>query len=187
MIGDCYDRSKLYVFGGRYYYEEYPISGCVEKIGDDDPRATFSVVDGLMDGEYVEYYQNGRRMMSQEYSEGIKEGLYVYYRENGSVSDSFYYVKDRPDGEILGYFESGSERSWEYYEDGLSERFSILFLDTSKSTYLWGGRVNGINKGDWYYKFENDSCFIRTYENNNEYYDTYCSCEEALYPPIDEW
>lgn len=184
---DCYDLSEVSSIQGVYYYNGYPLTGCIESKAGTDPRAILPVVNGVLDGKYVEYYGNNRPLLIQEYSQGIKEGLYVIYWENSVISDSFYYKNGSPDGNLVGYHEDGSERSWDYYENGKSEGPVIFFLDSAKNEYFWGERNLSVNVGDWYYKLDTDSCFIRTFTQNNESFDTPCSCDEIIYPPFDDW
>ena len=112
-IDDCYSSTDVNLIGGTYYHKGYLFTGWIERSGGDEPKAVFSVVEGLLEGRYTEYYKNNQIRLIQDYSKGVKEGLYTIYWENGMVSDSFYYVNGRPDGEILGYHRGGSERSWD--------------------------------------------------------------------------
>lgn len=184
---ECIDSSEGEIRDGRFYHKGYLYTGCVERNDSIEPRAIFPLVDGVLEGEYKEFYENGQTLLTQEYSNGKKHGLYVIYWENNTVSDSFSYVNDSPDGEILGYHKDGSERSWDFYSKGNSEKYSICFFDSTKRTYFWGPRKSHMNVGDWFYKLEEDSCLIRTFLENNESFDTPCDCNEIIYPPLDDW
>ena len=100
---DCIDSGEGTIIQGKFYSDGKLFTGCVERNDSTSPRAIFPLVNGILEGNYIEYYPDNRVLMSQEYSKGIKNGLYVIYWENNALSDSMYYVDGSPDGEMLGY------------------------------------------------------------------------------------
>lgn len=57
-----------------------------------NPRWTYQVQKGAMQGLSEFYYESGRLMTSGDYDRGLKHGLFVYYRPDGSVREKVLYV-----------------------------------------------------------------------------------------------
>jgi len=47
---------------------------------------------GMMNGEYVEYYENGKKKIEGSYKNGLEDRVWSYYRENGTQKCAGDYV-----------------------------------------------------------------------------------------------
>ena len=57
-----------------------------------NPRWTYLVQKGAMQGLSEFFYESGRLMTSGDYDRGLKHGLFIYYRPDGSVREKVLYV-----------------------------------------------------------------------------------------------
>ena len=111
-----------------------------------------SFVNGLRDGVWRQYWDNGQLWLKENYKNGKKEGSYIQYHENGKLNTNSNYKNGKPDG------------TWVYYWDNEKIR--------TKGNYK-----NGKLEGEWVeYSFEGQLKYKGHYKNNKKdgywvYYD----------------
>lgn len=86
---------------------------------------------GLLDGEKLVYYPNGKLAEQSNYSDGKQNGISKIFSENGAVIKEFLYKDDMLDGMAKYYNSAGQLLAegvyrkdkkhgiWKYYENGV--------------------------------------------------------------------
>jgi uncharacterized protein len=96
--------------GGRLHYVFYSASR--NRIIEGD------YVNGLEDGTWKYYYQNGALEYELPYSKGKREGVMKYYYKNGKDQYQVMYTDDQREGFYRSYFSNGKIETEGYYKDG---------------------------------------------------------------------
>ncbi len=108
---------------------------------------------GIIDGKYEEYYNNGSMFTSGNYVNGKKEGKWQIYTESGKLWKSYEYKNDELNGKYISYYtDSGIEAEKGIYVDGLLNGEWIENY-SSGNRKLSGTYENGKRKGtftEWY-------------------------------------
>jgi antitoxin component YwqK of YwqJK toxin-antitoxin module len=124
-------------------------NGKIKFIGKDIPNGnSLRTASVLFDGEYVSYYQNGKRQSTATYRGGYKDGLEYFYYSNGTI----YCCKKHLYSGNLTYSET---LNWECYDakgnmvckDGNGQW--ITYDDSCKNIRLEGQVVKGKMEGEW--------------------------------------
>jgi antitoxin component YwqK of YwqJK toxin-antitoxin module len=109
--------------------------------------------DGVKDGPWVEYWENGRLKRKGDYTDGDLDGPWVYYHDNGQL----WTKGDLKDGELDGpwveYHENGqlwSERDW---KDGKIDGPWVEYYDNGQLRSE-GDYKDGEKDGPWVYYHE---------------------------------
>lgn len=91
--------------------------------------STEHYVNGLIDGEKLEYYISGVKALEETYKKGKREGLAIYYTEDNTLLKELTYKDDRLEGpaklyDALGnlikegtYRDNKKNGIWKYYEN----------------------------------------------------------------------
>ena len=120
LISQGQMNGKLYIGKWIYYHNKSDAIMSTENYNDN----------GLLDGEKLVFYPNGKTAEKASYVNGKLDGTSIWYAENGQVLKEFLYKDDELNG-VSKYFDSdgnikaeGVYRSdlkhgiWKYYEDG---------------------------------------------------------------------
>jgi antitoxin component YwqK of YwqJK toxin-antitoxin module len=99
--------------------------------------------DGKYDGPYEEYHDNGQLKVKYTYKDGeIKDGAYKTYYRNGGLSEKFFYKEGKIDG------------PYEIYSEDICSLGSPL---ESKSVYKMGRQLESQEAmeylNEWYKKY----------------------------------
>ena len=87
------------------YYKKF---SDVPFTGKTEGKEQGSFKNGLREGPWVGYHENGQLDYKGDYKNGSPEGSYVNYWENGQLYYKGDYKNGRQDGSWMGYFEDGS-------------------------------------------------------------------------------
>ncbi len=89
---------------GTYYkkFSEVPFTGKTEG------KEQGSFKNGLREGLWVGYHENGQLAYKGDYKNGNAEGSWVSYHDNGQLMYKGDYKNGRQDGYWMGYFNDGS-------------------------------------------------------------------------------
>lgn len=124
-------------------------NGKIKFIGKDIPDGnSLKTASVLFDGEYVSYYQNGKRKSTASYKGGYKEGLEYFYYPDGTI----YSCKKHLYTGNLTYSEA---LNWECYDAEGNKICSrgdgrwITYDDSCKNIRLEGQVVKGRMEGEW--------------------------------------
>mgnify|MGYP006096171695 FL=1 len=70
--------------------------------------------DGILEGEWVNYFENGQFRYKGSYKNGLREGEWIFYHDNGQLYGKGSYKSGKKEGEWVDYRKDGtvdSERS----------------------------------------------------------------------------
>jgi antitoxin component YwqK of YwqJK toxin-antitoxin module len=70
--------------------------------------------DGILEGERVNYFENGQLRYKGSYKNGLREGEWTFYHDNGQLYGKGSYKNGKKEGEWVDYRKDGtvnSERS----------------------------------------------------------------------------
>ena len=97
------------VFTDNIYYKKFthiPFTGKVTG------KTQCSFKNGLMDGNYVEYYDNGSMEKKGRFIKGKKDGIWHYYNENGKLLTEGSFKNDVKHGSWIEYFDDGTDNKY---------------------------------------------------------------------------
>lgn len=104
-------------------------------------KAEYSYKNSMLDGESIEFYENGNIKQISNYKNNLKNGIetyfypnknkkyeityengqangpFKYYYENGNIQLEGSYKNRRLDGKIISYYENGNIQSIEFYNE----------------------------------------------------------------------
>lgn len=135
-----YDREGNIVSGA--FYEDG------EKVGEG-----ITLEDGVRDGEWQEFYNNGALRGEGMYDKGIKVGTWKYYYPNGLLEQTGDFdKKGRFKGTWVWYYPSGAVLREENYLDGLLDGPMTEFDEAGKIV-AEGEYIEGLEEGPWVYQY----------------------------------
>ena len=149
---------------GGLYYEKYtnePFTG--KTIGDLQGK----IKDGKLEGEWLEYYNNGELLAKSNYKDGKKQGEYVVYYKNGGTDITGNFKEGKKEGEWLSYYyKSGQLFNKNNYKDGKKHGEQLLYYSNGqymKKSYYKEGKKAG--KWNWYNR-DGDLTITHTYKDD---------------------
>ena len=115
---------------GTYYkkFTDVPFTGKTEG------KEQGSFKNGLREGPWVVYHENGQLFYKGDYKNGEQEGSWVGYRENGQLYYKGGFKNGKKEGSWVGYYDNGQlwykgdykngvrEGTWVWYQKDGSER-----------------------------------------------------------------
>ena len=81
-------------------------------------REQYSFKNGLIDGEFLTFYETGQVESRSYYTSGIKDSKIYKYYKNGNIKSIENYVGNLKEGEWVEYYESGKIKKQYSYESG---------------------------------------------------------------------
>ena len=104
-------------------------------------------------GLYIEYYDNGKISLKENYLNGHKNGEFVDYYENGQLAGKDNYLNDKLNGVRVRYYENGKlERKIYYSNNKFSDTESIYYHENgnikSKGNFANGEVVSFYKNGN---------------------------------------
>lgn len=138
----------------RIEYQDDRFHGLKEVYYDSSDRHTLreraSYKNGQVEGEFAEYYANGRLKETGEIREGKREGEYKKYYENGRLKSIWRFREGELHGLLEEFNEAGSlvRRSpmKEGKQHGIEEYFSPEGKLTSRSAHINGSSTNDFSQ-----------------------------------------
>lgn len=79
------------------------------------------VIDGLINGLAVGFYENGHKMLEEFFVDDRLEGLYKQWWRNGQYKYLFFYKEDKYEGTQKVFFEDGKLREESNFSNGKPE------------------------------------------------------------------
>lgn len=73
---------------------------------------------GKQDGEFIEYFMDGKKKLYSFYIEGNLNGMYIEYHRNGNKKSEIRYKNGVKHGYVRGYDETGKEIGKAYFYKG---------------------------------------------------------------------
>jgi len=81
------------------------------------PHKKYCLLNGILEGDCKEYFENGKMMKSIFYSNGKIEKEAVFYHPNGNIKEKGNYKNNRKEGVISVYRQNGSLKARDYAVD----------------------------------------------------------------------
>ena len=131
---------------------ETPFSGAVINyfFQSERAKARFHVKDGLMDGGYVSYYENGQESVRATYRAGKLHGLEETYCKNGQLGTTVEYRDGKREGPMEEFFCNGLVALKTGFKNGLEEGPYEKY-DMNGMLSKSGAHVGGKQHGEWWY------------------------------------
>ena len=76
------------------------------------------IKNGKIEGEWLEYYENGQLKIKRNYKDGKLEGESLRYHKNGQLESKGNFKDDEKEGEWLHYRSNGKLWRKYYYKEG---------------------------------------------------------------------
>lgn len=122
-----WDESRSELYSGPVY-ANYD-SGTIEVTG--------TIIDGIENGWWVEYHENGNKLSEGNFVLGIEDGFWSYWWENGNLEMQGIYTDGSSTGKWVTYFEDGTRDSEGVYSDGLMDGDWIFYdQETGEKTTI---------------------------------------------------
>lgn len=80
----------------------------------------------------IYFYENGHTSKKEKIVEGLKQGEFLEYHENGNLSKKGFYKDDELDGEIVTYFETSECKTKEQYRIGKQISETEFYINGGK-------------------------------------------------------
>lgn len=109
------EKKNIEMKNGILLYKNKPYSG---ELMDSKNRVKTTYVDGIENGKYLTYHENGKIESDKNMKNGKLEGKCVIYDKNGNKTDEGYYVNGERDGEWIHYFISTGNRDIFIWKNG---------------------------------------------------------------------
>ena len=123
----------------------------------------FEVKDGLLNGDYIIFHNNGNIYSHSHYIQGLKEGEELTYSLDGKLQNKNNYNNDAKNGLQYSYFDNGNLSTTSKFDNGNfieSVNYNILGQITSQSFIKNDQRVKQVIKYGKVYS--------ETISNNND-------------------
>ncbi len=121
---------------------------------------------GELDGEFVEFDEQGRIVSKGTYVEGTEEGQWIYF--NGEYSEKGSYFDGMRTGVWVARFPDGKTASVIHYEQDLMHGKYTSYWENGR-VKLTGHYVSGLRDGAWFKYDEDGELFLTTlYKDGKE-------------------
>lgn len=125
--------------------ENLTIEGAFEDyyIANDAIATRATIIDGLLEGKAIVYYENGNKLMEGVYKNGKKVGIWKHWYENGKPYVTYSYEDNT--AKILEYY---TKRGKKKVENGNSKGKTIT-IKNHRHANIKGKLKNGLPDGQW--------------------------------------
>lgn len=154
--------------GYRYKYQGELFNGTVvDTTATGRVLLTFNCIDGKIDGDFLEYHENGTLSFKCNYVKGLKEGPATHYFDTGNKQIFETYYKGKKTGPYKEYYSIGKLMLEGFYKNWKKDSLWIEYTESEKKRAK-GYYQNGLQFGLWEYYFENGKIELTgIYENGN--------------------
>ena len=129
-------------------FENKPFTGFLtEYYANGKPKTWIMMKDGLANGSWQEWLENGNLRYDANWKDGKAQGLWKYFHDNGALRYEEAYIMDIPNGISRAYFNNGvlqhdffflqgkKQGTWSYYsESGILLKQELYENDQMIST-----------------------------------------------------
>ncbi len=123
----------ILVFTSLYVISCSPEKKHQEYYADGTLRLKYGLTDtGIPDGDYLEFYPDGKKKVESHLKNGVLEGLQKDFYPNGSVKRTVPYKNNFPAGISKSYYQSGKIQSCKYWS-----QYYWHIQDTVHNGMLW--------------------------------------------------
>ena len=108
---------------------------------------------GILNGAYVRYYENGNKKVEKNYINGKISGEVKEYYLEGGIQIVSNYKEDKLEGPYMGYYESGKIKEKNTFKNNNVDGEMIVYYENGK-VKTKGKAVNGQLQGELNYYYE---------------------------------
>jgi uncharacterized protein len=105
---------------------------------------------GKKEGNWKEFYTDGKLKATGNYSEDLKTGLWKFYFQSGQLEQVGSYKNGLPDSTWKWYHSNGKIMREEFFYDGLSDGLMTEY-DSEGNVITQGDYIEGKREGKWFY------------------------------------
>lgn len=117
-------------------------------------KSSGTLLNGKLEGKYIEYYESGQILLIAEYHSGKQNGISKEFYPNGNIKVEGYFVNNIPQGKFVYYYEDNNTHFIKNFKNGLYHGEYLEFYQNgnikTKGTY-----INGYRNGTFYFYNEN--------------------------------
>jgi len=107
-------------------------------------KEQFTIENGILEGPYSRFYDNGRLREEGSFSKGKMQGIIYYYYPNGQLKRIANYQFGIKDGEMVEYWSNGMMFAQFLFKNDLENGKQIIYSRTGGINYTLSGiYVNG--------------------------------------------
>jgi len=105
---------------------------------------------GHKQGNWKEYFNDGKIKAIGSYTDNLREGLWKYYYKNGQLEEIGKYVAGVPDSNWIWYHKNGKILRKEVFYNGLADGM-LTEYDNDENIVTQGDYIEGKKEGHWIY------------------------------------
>jgi antitoxin component YwqK of YwqJK toxin-antitoxin module len=102
-------------------------------------KEQFSIENGILEGPYSRFYDNGRLREEGNFSKGKMQGIIYYYYPNGQLKRIANYQFGIKDGEMVEYWSNGMMFAQFLFKNDLENGKQIIYSRTGNINYVLSG------------------------------------------------
>ena len=130
------------------YRKKYIPIKHTERYDDKIVKRIYMTINGVMNGQEMTFYPNGKLASSVEWSNGEKIGQYMEYYDNGKEKQKGEYKDNKKIGERFVYYPAGNiNKKQGVVNDIPHGHFTVFFPNGNE--YICGNYLNGELSGDY--------------------------------------
>ena len=105
---------------------------------------------GEKEGNWKEYYPDGKLKATGSYSKDERNGLWKFYYKSGQLEQFGAYIVGLPDSTWKWYHSNGKIMREEFFYEGLSDGLMTEY-DVDGTVITQGDYIEGMREGKWFY------------------------------------
>jgi antitoxin component YwqK of YwqJK toxin-antitoxin module len=102
-------------------------------------KEQFTIQNGILEGPYSRFYDNGRLREEGSFSKGKMQGIIYYYYPNGQLKRIANYQFGIKDGEMVEYWSNGMMFAQFLFKNDLENGKQIIYSRTGNINYALSG------------------------------------------------
>ncbi len=159
ILFSCTDRSNVVSYNeidivrtsrdSSYLKDGLLYTGQIKKIIDNKELLSFSVIDGKIDGKYIEYYPGGLIKNISNYKNGILDGKYNSYYQNNLLMEEYQYKNGLMEGKRILYWTNGNLKEKNFLRKGAITGVSEFYYSNGNPRKIISFDIYGRRDGEW--------------------------------------
>jgi antitoxin component YwqK of YwqJK toxin-antitoxin module len=131
--------------------DDVPYSGRVFQYeeGTELLSVEFYLLDGVYNGAYATYYQDGLPKHTAFFDNGVLNGLEEHYYENGQLKESVNYAQGKFNGKRMVYWSNGILKEQNLFSNGILGGENLFYFSDGKLRKRLKFDANGKRDGLW--------------------------------------
>lgn len=128
-------------------------------------KESYTFMDGLRHGPFVEYLASGRPSIQGEFSKGKKHGEWLFYFADGTLEKQQGFLEDSLHGPYIVNYSNGNLKTKGNYQVGKKQGAWVWNME-SGDVEMQGSFNNNLQDGDWTYYFSTGELSYNAHFNN---------------------